>query len=126
MLALLPRGRAWSTHDGGPFPGDRLYQFWTAVAAVFEYANQRMCDLRREFFCATESETNDAWLADYGLPDDCDPYPDLCAKVAAIGGARCEDYAAIAARAGWDIECIVTTSSCGATAGGLGGSYAVA
>jgi hypothetical protein len=29
-------------------------------------------------------------MAEYGLPDGCDPFPDLCTKVAAIGGTRCE------------------------------------
>ncbi|MFZ5715748.1 MAG: hypothetical protein ACOY3N_23220 [Bradyrhizobium sp.] len=81
------------------------------------YVNGRLCDLREEFWCATHKETHDLWMAEYGLPDDCDPFPDLCIKVAAIGGTRCEYYAAIAARMGWSIECADETASCGTRAG---------
>lgn len=105
-LALLPRGRAWSTHDGLPAEGTVLRRFWSAVAAVLAFANARICALREEFWCATQAETRDLWLAEYGLPDACDPFPDLCAKVAALGPTRCDEFAAIALRAGWAIECI--------------------
>lgn len=136
-LALLPRGRAWQSNEGGPIegieaqfaPGDFtdefainsrrgsvLRQFWKSVAEVFRFASQRWCDLRLEFFCATRVETDDLWMAEYGLPDACDPFPELCAKVAAIGGTRCEYYAAVAARAGWSIECL-ETNTCGSSAG---------
>jgi hypothetical protein len=137
-LALLPRGRAWQSNEGGPVAGlDRdfapgeysdafairyrrgsvLRRFWTAVAEVYAHLNRRLCDLRLEFWCATHSETHDLWMAEYGLPDDCDPFPDLCAKVAAIGGTRCEYYAEIAARAGWSIACIDKNKTCGVRAG---------
>ena len=134
--ALLPRGRAWQNHeelanarDPGGFnrlvfnpdafnvdqPPSVLWQFWASVAEFFTFAAQRACALRLEFWCATETETNDLWMEEYGLPDACDPFPDLCAKVAAIGGTRCEYYAMIAARAGWAIACEINT--CGARAG---------
>lgn len=138
-LQLLPKGRAWQSNEGGPeIPIDRafnpdafnpdafsttsrggstLYRFWKAVADCFAFANQRLCDLRLEFFCATRRETDDLWMAEYGLPDACDPFPDLCTKVAAIGGSRCEYYAAIAARAGWSIGCREDVFSCGSRAG---------
>jgi hypothetical protein len=41
----------------------------------------------------------------------------LCAKVAAIGGATCEYYQQIAARAGWTIACAVIVDDCGASSG---------
>ncbi len=126
-LALLPRGRAWQSNEGGPVAeivaefspddfssddfatrsrrGSTLRKFWQAVADVFAFVNQRLCDLRLEFWCATHAETHDLWMAEYALPDPCDPFPDLCAKVAAIGGTRCEYYAEVAARAGWSISC---------------------
>ena len=44
-------------------------------------------------------------MREYGLPDACDPNPDLCAKVAATGGADCAYYQAVAARGGWSIQC---------------------
>lgn len=105
LLALLPRGRAWRTSEGGPQPGTTLHRFWNAVAAVLAFSNQRICDLKREFFCATASETLDLWNAEYGLPDACDPFADLCAKVAAVGGVTCGYYEAVAASIGWSIAC---------------------
>lgn len=138
-MALLPKGRAWQSNEGGPVsPIDRgfnasafssnafstrqriaseLWQFWTAIAAVFVFANQRLCDLRLEFWCATHKETDDLWMAEYGLPDACDPFPDLCTKVAAIGGTRCEYYAFIAGRAGWSISCRDYFVTCGVRPG---------
>lgn len=139
-LQELPRGRAWQSNEGGPRPGAEigfapsgfennafsthykrpsiLWRFWRAIAAGLFFVNTRLCDLRWEFWCATHRETDDLWMAEYGLPDDCDPFPDLCTKVAAIGGTRCEYYAMIAARMGWSIACVEDLASCGARAGG--------
>lgn len=104
-LALLPRGRAWGADAGQPETSSIIYQFFAALGAVRNYLEQRLCALRLEFWCATHTETHDQWMREYGLPDACDPFPDLCTKVAAIGGTRCEYYAEIAARAGWTISC---------------------
>jgi len=134
LLALLPRGRAWQSNDGGPEPyrdapfdplsfdplafdtdsrqGSILYRFWEAVAHVVNFANERLCALALEMFCATQSETRDLWMAEYGLPDACDPFPDLCTKVAAQGGTRCEYFADVAARVGWSITCIEEMFRC--------------
>ena len=117
LLALAPRGRAHGNHDGLPQPDTLIFQFWSAVASVWEYVNQRICALALEFFCASIVETRPAWLVEYGLPDACDPYPDLCAKVAAIGGRGCAYYAAMAQRAGWAVTCVSNSSSCGSFAG---------
>ena len=139
LLALLPRGRAWQSNIGGPEPyhdaafdprafdaesfdtedrsGSVLFRFWSAVSVVFDYAHQRLCALQLEMFCATANETRDQWLVEYGLPDPCDPFPDLCAKVRAIGGARCDYFRNIAAAAGWSIDCTDTSYICGARAG---------
>lgn len=116
-LALLPRGRAWGTHDGGPWPNSVLYDFWSAVGAFFAYLYARVCKLRYEFFCRTHDETHDLWMLEYGLPDSCDPYPDLCSKVTAIGGARCEDYKLVAAAAGWSVTCRSILQECGTFVG---------
>lgn len=115
-LALLPRGRAWSTHEVGPRPGTVLHGFWRAIGDVFAFLAGRLCALHPEFFCASHSETRDLWLAEYGLPDECDPFPNICAKVAARGGPHCEVYRQIASDAGWDIDCIEVTDVCGARA----------
>lgn len=138
-LALLPRGRAWQTNEGGPQPGrdaafapqafqdtafattgrkkSVLWHYWRSYAAVLYYLNQRLCALREEFWCSTVNETRDEWLVEYGLPDACDPFPDLCTKVTAIGGTRCEYYAQVAARMGWSIECLEGMAFCGSRAG---------
>jgi hypothetical protein len=138
-LALLPRGRAWQNNEGRPSPGATpgfnplafnpdafstrtertsvLMQFWEAVSEVYYFLSKRVCDLRLEFWCATQSETRDLWMQEYGLPDACDPFPELCAKVAAIGGARCEYYQFIAERAGWRLICVDGLNLCGARPG---------
>lgn len=113
-LALLPRGRAWRSRDGGPRAGDVLYDFWRSVSENFAYLRARLCALRLEFWCATQSETNDLWMAEYGLPDNCDPFPDLCTKVAALGGITCDYYALTCFRFGWYISC---GEPCGAQTG---------
>jgi len=135
LLALLPRGRAWQSNLGGPEPyrdaafsagsfdpaaydakptsGSVMYRFWSAVAGVIDFAHQRLCALALEMFCATANETRDQWMIEYGLPDPCDAYPDLCTKVAATGGTRCEYFAVIASRAGWAIWCDDGSEWCG-------------
>jgi hypothetical protein len=135
-LALLPRGRAWQTNEGTPSVDGVLYQYWRSFAVVMQYLTQRLCDLRLEFWCQSVNETRDEWMVEYGLPDNCDPFPDLCTKVSAIGGTRCEYYAAVAARAGWTITCVTVNNDCGAnigcaqmgcdTTGGLVGSAILA
>ena len=138
ILALLPRGRAWQASEGGPFagsvqafdtafdsngfqrrsrPGSVMMQFWQSIAEVVTFVNSRLCDLRLEFWCATQRETHDLWMAEYGLPDACDPFPDLCTKVAATGGTRCEYYAMLAARSGWSISCVDGIYFCGTRVG---------
>ena len=136
VLALLPRGRAWRTHEVGELPAVGAFQenafqgdafqassssviglFWAAFADVLLFVNQRLCALRDEFFCATHAETRDQWMAEYGLPDPCDPFPDLCAKVAAVGGTRCEYFNSVVSRMGWVIDCIDLTTTCGSRVG---------
>ncbi|WP_316191602.1 MULTISPECIES: hypothetical protein [unclassified Bradyrhizobium] len=138
-LQLLPLGRAWQSNEGGPLMGlvrafdpgvfdeppfqtrsrnpAKLLGFWRAISSVMTFIMQRWCDLRLEFWCATHKETHDLWMLEYGLPDSCDPFPDLCMKVAAIGGATCDYYAAVAARAGWSISCVEISNDCGVAAG---------
>lgn len=136
--AIAPKGDAWPVNDGGgtvhrylqwlpalaspPAAADWPIGFvqagwFAALASVRNYVETRLCELREEFWCATHVETHAEWMAEYGLPDACDPFPDLCVKVAAIGGTRCEYYAEIAARAGWEIECFDDVAQCGAETG---------
>lgn len=114
LLELLPRGRAWGEGGPGREQGGVIHQFWWAVAGVFAQLHAAICQLALEFFCQTQSLTTATWLEEYGLPDGCDPFPNLCAKVAAFGGVTCDFYATIAAALGWAIACGV---GCGGEAG---------
>jgi len=142
VFALLPRGRAWQTNEGGPIRGfdqafnsdafnneafavtkrkeSVLWQYWASFAREAWFVTKRLCDLRMEFWCATINETRDEWMTEYGLPDNCDPFPDLCLKVAAVGGTRCEYYQMIAARVGWSLECVSFDAGCGSLPGHAG------
>lgn len=105
LLAALPRGRAWPRA-----PGSVLWRFWRGVAIVHHWIDARLCAWQSEFWCRSASESLDAWWREYGLPDGCDPYPDLCIKVAAWTGGECGDFQALAARAGWAIDCAPDTT----------------
>ena len=105
LLALLPQGRAWRSTNGGPESGSLMWHFWRAVAKPIATLEGVICQLFDEFFCQTTTQLKAAWFEDYALPDACDPYPDLCAKVVALGGQICADFVTLAAGAGWAIEC---------------------
>lgn len=147
ILALLPRGRAWQTHEGfterwpdgtpsqvGTFETgvtgvgfepnlERLtlqQQYWAAFAEVLEYLHQRACALIEEFFCPTVNELLPEWQREYGYPDPCDPWHSLCDKVRALGGATCAYLAGIAADRGWKLTC----SECDTSAGFVGADCA--
>lgn len=145
IMALLPRGRAWQTHeDGGPervstgvnsqvgtfqtavtpLGGEPvverlsvLEQYWAAYAELLDYFHQRACALIEEFFCATTVEQRDEWGIDYGFPDACEPWTRLCDKVAARGGATCAYLVEVAAARGWLVTCGDCGSGCGDRAG---------
>jgi uncharacterized protein YmfQ (DUF2313 family) len=80
--------------------------FIAALGTVRNWIESRFCQLKAEFFCSSASETLDLWYAEYGLPDQCDPFPDLCTKVALVGGTpNCNFWTSVAAAMGWAIEC---------------------
>lgn len=117
VLALLPRGRAWQTHEppvytineaGVPDIDSLTVQqrYWAAYAEVLEYLHQRACALLDEMYCASARELLPEWLTEYGFPDQCEPYDTLCEKVADLPGASCTDIAVSALRRGWVIECV--------------------
>lgn len=135
LMAMLPRGRAWQSHEAATsaritrYPdapaecGEAecgaaqvgqvglivertvLAAYWASYAGVHEFIAQRACQLLDEFFCETIRETLDVWADDYGFPDPCDPWEFLCEKVAAQGGATCDYITWAAARRGWEIAC---------------------
>ncbi len=103
VLGLLPPGEAW---NGAAVSGTVQNQYWRSYATLLSFTYGRLCDFVDEFFCATRNESNDQWLAEYGLPNDCDPYGNnLCLKVAAQGGATCEYFVTTAHQTGWVVTC---------------------
>jgi hypothetical protein len=137
-VALLPSGRAWPVNDGGGLLA--RYRAWLAalaavpsrdawpagyvqagllsvIGAARHFIESRVCALLQEFWCATQSETRAEWMNEYGLPDDCDPFPDLCTKAAARGGSRCDYFNSIIARLGWRAECFEASDFCGSRYG---------
>ncbi len=130
ILALLPRGRAWQTHEQvfarfefgaleadvgdfeigdspiGAIDIDRLtvmQQFWLAYAQVLAEVNARACALIEEMFCDTTAELLAEWFGDYGLPDGCGPWRTLCEKVNATGGCTTAYLVELALDLGWTI-----------------------
>ena len=106
-LSLLPQGLAWQT-DTAFLPREKsvLKKFWYAVSDPFHYLEQRICAALSEFFCSSASETIDQWECDYGVPDDCGLWNNVCVKVGAIGGGDCAYFQEIASQAGYKIKCV--------------------
>lgn len=122
ISAVLRPGRAQQTHidtieiaavSDDIWPPDNpwsasltvMQQYWAAFAEVLEYLHQRACALVPEMFCSTVNETRREWETEYGFPDACEHYEELCAKVNAIGGTQCTYFAALAASRGWALTC---------------------
>lgn len=103
LLLLQRRGRAWQNAPHEVTDDTVLRRFWRAVGAALKAANDRLCALRAEFFCGSAAETLDWWRADYGLPDPCDPFADVCAKVRAVGDTTPAYATAAALPLGWVI-----------------------
>ena len=104
-LALLPRGRAWGEGGTARLPGGVIYGFVRFLAIVMAAYHAAICALIPEFFCFSAVTTAAYWLEEYGLPDECDPFPDPCAKIIAAGGPTCENLVALAALTGTLITC---------------------
>lgn len=114
-LLLGRRGRAWQTHeDVSAWTGAEpdvtkltvMEQYWAAFAEVLENLHQRACALLDEMFCERVSEMRADWEHEFGFPDACEAYYDLCEKMRARGGATCAYLVEMAARRGWAIECV--------------------
>lgn len=123
ISALLRPGRATQTHrdtieiaeaGGEVWPPDNpwgatltvMQQYWAAFAEVLEYLHQRACAVVDEMFCSSVDETLAEWGVEYGFPDPCEHYADLCAKANAIGGTRCDYFVTLAALRGWSVSCL--------------------
>jgi hypothetical protein len=101
VCAYFPRGESFFSVDK---EGTVMHSMVRAIAWLLYDVNLRACELLNEFRCHTANETLDLWNADYGLPDECG-INDLCAKVAATGGATCEYIEGLGELLGYDICC---------------------
>lgn len=103
IATYRPRGDAWRNggHDG--LEGSVMGRVFSAFGAMFGPTERRFCALIDEFFCSTAVETRDLWAAEYGVPDGCDPFADICEKVNAVGDSTPAYAEAAALRRGWSI-----------------------
>ena len=124
FLSLLPEGLAWQSKDGAIAVEDSvLKSFWYGIAGPWTELEDAICAQFDELFVATTSDPapfsealssnlgdgvfgdRDLWLADYGLPDDCDVSgASLDVLVAAAVGTEIDDYEALAAALGYDAQ----------------------
>lgn len=104
LAALRPRGAAWRNggHDG--LDGSVMGQTFAAFGESFGPVDRRICALIDEYFCASAVETRDLWALEYGVPDGCDPFADICEKVDAVGDGVPAYAVAAAAKRGWSIS----------------------
>lgn len=103
LAALRPRGDAWRNGGADDLAGSVMGQFFDALGAPHAAMNARLCALIDEFFCSSAVETRDLWALEYGLPDGCDPFADICEKVNAVGDTTPDYVIAAALRRGWSI-----------------------
>ena len=85
LASLRPRGDAWRHGGFDALAGSGMGDFFAALGAAFGPTDRRVCDMVDEFFCSTAAETLDLWALDYGVPDGCDPFENVCEKVNAVG-----------------------------------------
>lgn len=104
IAALRPRGDAWRNGGHDAIAGSTMGAFFDAFGEVAGEADRRICALVDEFFCSTAVETLDLWALEYGVPDGCDPFADVCEKVNAVGDSIPAYAEAAALRRGWSIE----------------------
>jgi hypothetical protein len=104
-LMLLPRGRAWGEGGAGRLPGGIIYGMIWFCAILMAAYHAAICALLPEFWCFSAVTTAAYWLEEYGLPDECDPFPDPCSKIIASGGPTCDNLVALAALTGTTITC---------------------
>lgn len=106
LCSILPRGRAWQTHNTDiPREKSVLQRFFYALAGVIAYVNQRICALADEFFCETVNDLEQRALAEWGIPDECGLNQDLCGKIRLMPIDDCSYYTAVAASLGYVIDC---------------------
>lgn len=124
IAALGPRGAAWRHGGHDALAGSTIGDFFDALGEVSGEADRRICALVDEYFCSTAAETLDLWALEYGVPDGCDPFADVCEKVNAVGDSIPAYAEAAALRRGWSIsideEFITSVEDCSMGMGLMG------
>jgi uncharacterized protein YmfQ (DUF2313 family) len=106
LAALRPRGDAWRHGGHDALPGSVMGRVFAALGRATGAVERRICALVDEFFCVTAAETLDWWRIDYGLPDPCDPFAEVCDKVQALGDSTTGYAIAAALRHGWSVTIV--------------------
>lgn len=104
LAAHRPRGDAWRNGGFDALDGSVMGDVFAALGAAFGPTDRRVCDLVDEFFCSSATETRDIWAREYGVPDGCDPFADICEKVNAVGDTTPAYAEAAAMLRGWSIS----------------------
>lgn len=104
LAALRPRGEAWRNGGFDALEGSVMGGFFAGLGAAIGPTDRRVCDMVDQFFCSSASETLDLWAREYGVPDGCDPFADICEKVNAVGDTTPAYAEAAALRRGWSIS----------------------
>ncbi len=116
LAAHRPRGDAWRNGGFDALDGSGKGRFFAALGAAFGPLDRRVCEMVDQFFCSTATETLDVWAREYGVPDGCDPFADICEKVNAVGDTVPAYAEAAALRRGWSIaigeEFITSVEDC--------------
>lgn len=103
LAAHRPRGDAWRHGGFDALAGSGMGDFFAGLGAAFAPLDRRVCEMVDEFFCSTAAETLDLWAREYGVPDGCDPFADICEKVNAVGDTIPAYAIAAALKRGWSI-----------------------
>lgn len=102
---LLPPGPASQSDDNSlAHVNSYMNGFFRAISDELYNFDQAICKTFTEFYCHSADEDIDLWQAEYGIPDECDPFADdLCGKVSSTGeiGGNLTYLASIAERLGW-------------------------
>lgn len=103
IAAYRPRGDAWRHGGHDALEGSEMGKVFAAFGGAMGPTERRFCALIDEFFCSSAVETRDLWALDYGVPDGCDPFADVCEKVNAVGDSIPAYAQAAALRRGWSV-----------------------
>src|SRR5205823_6000220 len=105
ILRLLPPGEAWQDLTA-PDGTSVMHAFWKSIASEVYEMDQAACRVFDEFFATTMSVDEDLWLAEFSLPDECDPFgTNILAKIRATAGdaTNPDFYVSLAEQMGYSI-----------------------